>query len=120
MNRNGWTTKTWTTKGGEVREGKPFDRSSLRRLLTNPVYIGKVRSGDEVFDGVHEAIVDATTWEAAQALLKSHDGNGVRYSDSSLLKGIIKCGICGASYSPHSSRNGNRRYRYYVCQTAQK
>ena len=122
VNRRGWTTKSWKTKSGEVREGKPFDRVSLRRLLTNPVYIGKVRSGNEVFDGVHEAIVDTTTWEAAQALLKSHEGNGngVRYSDSALLKGIVKCGTCGASYSPHSAKNGNRRYRYYVCQTAQK
>jgi len=122
VNRKGWTTKSWQTKGGEVREGKPFDRVSLRRLLTNPVYIGKVRSGDETFDGVHEAIVDATTWEAAQALLKSHEGNGngVRYSDSALLKGIVKCGTCGATYSPHSAKNDNRRYRYYVCQTAQK
>jgi len=122
VNRKGWTTKTWTTKGGEVREGKPFDRVSLRRLLTNPVYRGKVRSGDEVFDGVHEAIIDATTWDAAQALLQSHEGNGngVRYSDSALLKGLVKCGVCGASYSPHSAKNGNRRYRYYVCGTAQK
>jgi len=81
-----------------------------------------VRSGDEVFDGVHEAIVDDTTWAAVQALLTSPEGNGngVRYSDSALLKGIVKCGACGASYSPHSAKNGNRRYRYYVCQTAQK
>jgi len=122
VNRRGWTSKSWQTKGGEVREGRSFDRVSLRRLLTNPVYIGKVRSGDEVFDGVHEAIIDATTWEAVQAILTSPEGNGngVRYSDNALLKGFIKCGACGASYSPHSAKSGDRRYRYYVCQTAQK
>jgi|GEM_PF-6592927 len=25
VNRRGWTTKSWTTKGGEIREGRPFD-----------------------------------------------------------------------------------------------
>jgi len=122
VDRKGWPTKSWTTKSGEVREGESFDRSSFRRLLTNPVYIGRVRSGDETFDGVHEPVIDQSTREAVQVLLKSPEGNGngVRYSDSALLKGIINCGVCGASYSPHSAKNGNRRNRYYVCQTAQK
>ena len=86
------------------------------------MYIGKARSGYEDFEGVHEAIVDHTTWDAVQTLLNTHEGNGnvVQYSDSTLLKGIIKCGVCGATYSPHIAKNGNRRYRYYVCQTAQK
>gem|GEM_PF-3350646 len=110
---------TWTTKSDKFREGKPLDRVALRRLLTNPVYIGKVRNGDEVFNGVHEAVIYHTTWEAVQARLKSNEGNSVRYSDIALLKGLSKCGACGASYSQHGAKNGNRRYRHYVCQTAQ-
>ena len=49
------------------RGGKPFTRTSLYRLLTNVVYVGKVRYKDEVHAGEHTAIVEPALFQKAQA-----------------------------------------------------
>src|SRR6267378_3265716 len=55
----------WKQKNG----GKgPYDKAAVRRLLTSPLYAGKVEYGGEVFDGVHKAIVEEDTWNAVQAV----------------------------------------------------
>jgi site-specific DNA recombinase len=41
--RRGWCNKTWTTRKGLARGGRPFDRCSVYSLLTNPLYIGKIK-----------------------------------------------------------------------------
>lgn len=53
--------------------GSFFSRGALYALLRNPLYMGKVRHKGSVHDGLHEAIIDLATWQAAQDLL---DGNG--------------------------------------------
>ena len=42
LERRGWTNKRWTTRKGRERGGKPFTKTSLHRLLTNVVYVGKI------------------------------------------------------------------------------
>src|SRR4029453_12421544 len=34
----GWCNKRWTTRRGEARGGRPFDKTTLYRLLTNRTY----------------------------------------------------------------------------------
>ncbi len=46
----GWTNKGWR-KGSSA--GRPFTKASLRRLLTNALYIGKVRQQGETYAGEH-------------------------------------------------------------------
>ena len=40
------------------KPGKPFGRGNLYHLLSNPVYIGKVRHHGEIFDGEHLPILE--------------------------------------------------------------
>jgi len=47
LKRRGWTLKRWLTRKGREVGGGEFDKLSLRRLLTNHAYVGKV-----LFDGV--------------------------------------------------------------------
>ncbi|MEZ6138287.1 MAG: zinc ribbon domain-containing protein [Pirellulaceae bacterium] len=38
-----------------------------------------------------------------------------------MLKGILRCACCDCSMTPtHTTKNGSKRYRYYVCMKAQK
>jgi site-specific DNA recombinase len=118
-----WTTKAWTTRRGYHRKGKSFQKASLRRLLTNPVYIGKVLLQDQTYDGEHEGIVHTETWERAQRILKrngSNGGRGVRNRYGALLKGILRCAPCDAAMTHSFTQKNGRRYRYYVCVRAQK
>ena len=124
--QRGWNSKLWINKKGELVGGNLLTKNSLRGLLTNPLYLGKVRCGDELSDGAHEAIVDEATWDAVQELLKSNGnrtgrtGSNGRNKWNALLQGIVKCGVCGAAFTSHHCKKGSRSYSYYVCQTHQK
>ena len=69
LNARGWRTKSWTTRAGHVREGVAWTKCTLRKLLANPTYIGRVKLKGEVFEGEHPAIVDPDVFEHAQELL---------------------------------------------------
>ncbi len=58
LERRGWLSKSWQTRQGRTRAGRPFTKTSLHRLLTNVVYAGKVRYKDEVHDGEQPALID--------------------------------------------------------------
>ena len=57
------------TKRGEIKGGKSFTKSRLYRLLTNPIYTGNVEFKGQVYNGEHEAIVGAETWDSVQRTL---------------------------------------------------
>lgn len=120
----GWTNKRWTTRPGHERGGYAFTRTSLYKLLTNVAYAGKVRYKDEVHPGEHAAMVDVGVWQRVQALLARNGCSGgapVRNRFGALLKGLAHCKPCGCAMSPvHTTRQGTKRYRYYVCTKAQK
>jgi len=124
LDQRGWHNKRWTTRKGHERGGKPFTKTSLHKLLTNVTYIGKLKYKDEVHEGEHEAIVAADLWQRVQSLLSRNGRTGgaaVRNKFGALLKGILRCVPCDCAMSPtHSTKNGTKRYRYYVCTTAQK
>jgi site-specific DNA recombinase len=121
LDKRGWQTKRWQTRKGAFRGGLPFTKTNLHHLLTNVVYLGKVRYKQEVHGGEHEAIVDRKVFERVQTLLRRQGRRRlVRQQSCALLKGLLRCRPCGCSMSPtHSQKNG-RRYRYYVCLNAWK
>jgi site-specific DNA recombinase len=121
--RRGWRTKTWTNQEGKTHHGRAIDKSWLHRLLRSPIYIGKMTLKGEVFEGRHEAIVDEDIWDRVQHQLSHNDhtrGKSVRNKWDALLKGLLHCGRCDATMGHTYTAKGPRRYRYYVCQTAQQ
>ena len=79
-----------------------------------PLYIGKVRHRDQLYDGEHPEIIDQALWDAVQA--KRADGIGTRRErgnsqHSSLLTGMIRDHI-DRPMSPSHAVKAKRRYRY--------
>jgi site-specific DNA recombinase len=123
LNRRGWTTKRWTTKKGDRRGGRLFTKNSLHALLTNITYIGQIRYKDEVHQGEHAGIVPPDLFQRVQTLLQRNGhtgGRAVRNKYGALLKGLIRCRACRCAMSHTYTAKGNKRYRYYVCGTAQQ
>ena len=123
MEKRGWTTKRWKCRNGTTKGGRRFDKNMLYHLLTNVVYIGKVRYRDEVHPGEHTAIVDEAIWRQVQAILQRNGRTGgtlVRNKHGALLKGILRCVPCDCSMSHTYTARENKRFRYYVCLNAQK
>jgi len=123
LESRGWLNKQWTTKKGTSKGGGPFDRGSLYALLTNPLYIGKVKHKGDVFDGEHEAIVPADVFQKVQALLQRNGRTGgvdVRNKYGALLRGLLICGNCDHTMVHNFTGRGGKRYRYYTCTHAIK
>jgi site-specific DNA recombinase len=124
LDRRGWLNKRWTTRKGHERGGKRFTKTNLYKLLTNVAYVGKVRYKDEVHDGEHAGIVDLAVWQRVQAMLQRNRRTGgalVRNKFGAMLKGMLRCVPCGCAMTPsHTTKGGNKRYRYYTCTGAQK
>ena len=124
LNSRGWTTKRWTARNGREQGGRLFDKPGLLHLLTNVLYIGRVRYHEETFDGEHDGILDREVFDRVGAMLRSNGRTGgmhIRNKHGALLKGLLRCRACelamGHSYTV---KKGKRAYRYYVCYGAQK
>ena len=59
----GWQAMDWRT--GERRR---FGRESIRVILHNAAYIGKVSCGDQLYDGQHPPLWDQAAWDTIQRL----------------------------------------------------
>ncbi|MDF7809466.1 recombinase family protein [Pontiellaceae bacterium B12219] len=118
LERRKWHNKKWVTRQGKVTGGNSFSTSSLYNLLTNPVYVGKVKLKDEVFDGQHDGIVDPDVFEQVQTLLSENTarkGSRKRNSHDALLKGLLVCSACNAPFTHTYTTKKNKLYRYYTC-----
>ncbi len=123
INRRGWVTKQWTTHKGTSVGGRPFDKATLYKLLTNSVYIGKVRHKEDEFDGEHDPLLDRDLFDRVQELLRKNASGKLRPSRSrhdSLLRGLLRCAACNCAMGHTYAKRDRRLYRYYVCQRAQK
>lgn len=123
LNRRGWRRKSWKTKSGKWRNGNSWDAANLRRVLCDPVYVGKVKLGDEVFPGEHKAILPRELFNRVQATMKNNRSNGgssARNRNGALLRGLLRCRACNAGMVHTWTKKKSRQYRYYVCSKAQK
>jgi site-specific DNA recombinase len=121
--RRGWRNKEWKSKKGEAKGGRPFDKGTLYALLTNPLYVGKIKHKADLFQGEHEPIVDAELFQKVQATLQRNGRSGgvlVRNRHGALLKGLLFCKGCGRAMTHSFTCKGERRYRYYTCTRAIK
>jgi site-specific DNA recombinase len=118
IDRRGWRTKQWITRSGVVDGGTPFTKGRLFRLLKNPIYIGKIDFNKQLYEGEHEAIVEAATWEKVQQILQRNGRDGgveVRNSYIALLKGLLRCASCQERMVRTYTTQDARRHLYYVC-----
>lgn len=91
-----------------------FKKATVRRIITNPIYMGKIRHYEKEYKGKHEAIIEEEKWQKAQELIRNQPYRKVKYEEA-LLKGIIKCKGCDVNMTLTYSKKENKRYRYYVC-----
>jgi len=95
---------TYESRRGKQRGGGHYNKAELGRLLSNPVYIGKIRYGEEVCAGQHEGIVPLDIFEAVQRLLEQNrERNGNSLEEGThvfLLQGLIRCGKRGSFMTP--------------------
>jgi site-specific DNA recombinase len=118
LNALGHRTKSWTTRAGTFREGRPFDKGTLYKILRNRVYIGEAVHKGQSYPGEHELIVDRATWDQVHEVLATNAkrrGNEARRRTPAPLRGMMRCTHCSSAMTPTHTRRRGRLYRYYVC-----
>jgi len=92
-----------------------FTAASVRGILHNPFYAGKVKHHKELFPGSHEALVSEEMFHSVQIAMKRNSGRSEtlkpRPERDYLLKGLIKCAHCGLPMWAQTYTNGRRYYR---------
>ncbi len=113
--------KKLNSQGIRTKRGGPWENRTVRYILTNPVYTGKVRwcregandyhcstllEGTMIVDGEHEAIISQEDFDRAQQrmedYLKRYKGTAPkaqRQEVSRMLQGLVKCSACGGTLS---------------------
>jgi len=112
-------TRTRVCKSGRIAGGIHFKTGTLTHLLQNPVYVGKVRHKDKIYDGVHQSIVAQELFYRVQSIFRTNRKDsalGKKSRNPSLLTGMI-VDPDGKPMSPTHAKKGSKRYRYYVTRT---
>src|SRR5512132_3143063 len=63
LRRAGHTTKSWTTRDGNQRHGKPIDKAAIYKIIGNRTYLGEAVHKGTSYPGEHHAIIDHATWD---------------------------------------------------------
>lgn len=111
---------------GITREGRAFGKESVRYILKNPVYVGKIRWSEEQHvkygqagyaqaledlpDGKHDPIINRELWDAVQVRMdrRHADARYVRQGKNVfMLKGLVRCSACGSTLT--EVNKGQRR-----------
>ena len=115
--RLGLRPKALVTPAGHVRGANPFTRGQLHYLLTNPVYIGRIRHKEQTYPGQHPAIIDDALWQAVQAKLVAARarprGRSLNATEARVLTGKLRDETGDHLTPTHTQRHG-RRFCYYV------
>ena len=124
--QRGWRTKAWTASSGRVMGGQPFAKPEVSRLLRNVLYVGKVAHHQHVYDGEHDAVVDADTFAAVQQQLKiaSKAGGSGQATNANPLRGLVRCKACSCAMTmstvTRKGKKSSKTHKYYVCANAAK
>ena len=115
--------------GIRTRRGNKFENRTVRYILQNPVYIGKIRwspsgkanyraENDDtlIIDGTHDPLIDKELWQKAQERLNSTPKTKyMRQSDPKepfMLQGLVRCSACGATLCQAVNHTSLQCYAY--------
>lgn len=113
--------------GIRTRRGNTWENRTVRYVLNNPVYIGKIRWSEEgandyhinhgwtdntiMADGTHKPLISESVFAAVQEKIQEYEK---RYKSSTskihqrenvttLLQGLLKCSVCGGTMTRTTS-----------------
>jgi DNA-binding protein H-NS len=100
---------------GSLRElagvpGLPRIQKDFKKMLKNPVYIGKYRGNDHFC----EPIIPLPLWERVQELLPINIRSNQR--QTYIFSGLIRCAECGASFAANTRRRQRGNYLQIIHQ----
>ncbi|TXK95716.1 hypothetical protein BMR02_12415 [Methylococcaceae bacterium HT1] len=119
LNERNITTKAWISQKGNSRGGNYWTPKQIYRILTNPIYIGKVKHKETHYKGEHQSIITDDVWNTVKSIMtqnhKPAHPSIKKVSEPFPLKTLVKTET-GSALSPSTTKG----IRYYVSQDAIK
>jgi site-specific DNA recombinase len=115
LDRRKIVTKRRQAKVAKYQGGIPFTYGPLAYFLKNRIYVGEIHYSGKWFKGEHDAILNRSTFDKVQELLKSNmvERKSKFAASKALLQGKI-FDDKGNRMSPSFSSKKGVRYRFYV------
>ncbi len=111
-----------------TRSGKmgPWSHIDVGYILRNALYAGYIASGEDLYEGQHEAIVPRDLWKqvqdklniAAEKVKAKVSRKRPRMFHS--LADLLHCGNCGSPMTGTYGIHDKKVYRYYTCTKRRK
>ena len=102
--------------GSRSTGGGRSSRGHIYKILSNPIYVGRIAHRGHIYEGHHPPIVTPDLWDEVQQRLGDHLGAArterTRQSSDALLAGKLY-DDGGNRMSPTWARKGSKRWRYY-------
>ncbi len=123
-------------RGVRTKMGNPPENRWIDYMLNNPVYVGKLRWSQNgvravskrdyhnenvlVINAIHEPIISTEVWEKTQKLLEAQKAMYPKYAKKEqpieyMMKGLVRCGSCGATLALSSATSGKAKTRTMQC-----
>jgi DNA invertase Pin-like site-specific DNA recombinase len=114
----GLRSKLRNYASGKRMGGSIMSKGQIHHILRNPIYIGKIRHKEKVYDGHHEAIIQEDVWARVQAKLQAASSRQVGqckdpHHSQPLLLGKVLDDTDDHLTPTHTKKNG-RILRYYI------
>ncbi len=118
LNEQGYHSKAWVPRCGKPRGGRPFQKSGIQRILTNPVYIGKVahHAKNKIYQGKHEGIVPMDIWEQAQEFIRRRVKDKNAFSTYQVHDSVLSRKLyddTGRSFRLTTAKKQGKKFLYY-------
>ena len=100
---------------GRAPKGAKWIGSTIGRILTNPVYVGRRRHRDRIVEGEWEPILSERDFDRLGAIFRAPERRSKAERPGAVvhyLSGVARCGECGHPMRVLTNRG---RYRSYVC-----
>ncbi len=107
-------------RGWNARSNRPWSKTAIDQILRNPLYSGYVRFNEQLYKGDHAAIVAETLFQKVQSVRRDRSHGSTKLARPFLLKGLVRCSVCGSFMTPHYTQKRNKegsvyRIPYYRC-----
>ena len=131
--------KGWNYKHNSSNNDGLWCDSTVRRMLTNEMYIGNMVQGKNttisykikqcrgipksdwiIVENTHEPIIDRETFDKAQSLFNRNTRTAPTKTEVELFSGFVKCADCHRAMSKKTNKHPYGTYKYYRCVTSRK
>ncbi len=115
----------------KTKRGGVWASSTIKSIINNPLYIGKVRYGVQkknknksfIVDGNNiEPIISKEKWNLAVNIVNRRKYHHIRRypNENAYFFHIIRCAKCGGKISPRQQKKNNKIYITYRCNNSYK